>query len=438
MKHIGIIGLIVYLLFMTYLLITGVDSFNKKDEQAVSNKVTVTFRHFWIQEYNVPVRNIIQEIVDEFEAEYPQYKIQFEEIDQSIHREQKLKSEMVTGTQPDLIALFGGAEIEPYVRANRLLDLTEWLKEKGLDQRFKDLSLWTFNDGIYGLPFEGNAEPLFYNKEIFQNLQLKPPTTIDELFTAVEVLKANGYIPFALGNAEGWQAAIFSHYLMDVYAGPKQFSAILNGEEDFDSYSYKEAFNQLIKLGEHSAFPINFNQLSAEAAIRMFVNGEAGMYLNGTWDVVMFQDEQAPPSFIHQVGVLPFPKQHAADSHTSLAGGFTFGIGISADLTKEEEKVALLFLEKIYTEETQQRLLYEALRLPSMDITYDELLTGPILTQVIELIDKAQADNQLMFVPYDNMLSPDINEVFLQVSTKLLLGELTAEEAINLLNQSLN
>src|SRR5690606_11870358 len=162
-----IVGLVLYLLFMTYLLISGVDSFEKKDEQAVSNKVTVTFRHFWIQEYNVPVRNIMQEIVDEFEAEYPQYKIQFEEIDQSIHREQKLKSEMVTGTQPDLIALFGGAEIEPYVRANRLLDLTDWLKEKGLDQRFKDLSLWTFNDGIYGLPFEGNAEPLFYNKEIF-------------------------------------------------------------------------------------------------------------------------------------------------------------------------------------------------------------------------------------------------------------------------------
>src|SRR5690606_8018335 len=163
-----------------------------------------------------------------------------------------------------------------------------------------------------------------------------------------------------------------------------------------------------------------------------------GMYLNGTWDVVMFQDEQAPSSFKHQVGVLPFPSKHATDPHTSLAGGFTFGIGVSADLTKEEEKVALLFLEKIYTEETQQRLLHEALRLPSMDITYDELLTGPIFTQVIELIDKVQADNQLMFVPYDNMLSPDINEVFLQVSAKLLLGELTAEEAIYLLNQTLN
>lgn len=436
-KIFGIIGITVYILIMIFLLMAGIGSNNKNEEELIENKVTISFRHFWIQEYNVPVAKIMQDLVDEFEEEYPQYKIQFDEIDQAIHREQKLKSEMVTGTQPDLIVMFGGAEMEPYVRANRLLNLNDWLEEKQLKQKFKDLSLWTFDEGVYGLPFEGNAEPLFYNKEIFQKLQLKAPTTVDELFTAVEVLKANGYTPFALGNAEGWQAAIFSHYFMDIYAGPQSFQAVLDGTQDFDSYGYKEAFDQLIKLGELGAFPSNVNKLASESAIRMFVNGEAGMYLNGTWDIVMFQDEQAPINFKNHVAVIPFPKKYASDSHISLSGGFTFGIGISADLTEEEQKVALLFLEKIYTEETQQRLLHEALRLPSMEINYDEMLTGPIFTQVIELIDNVQADNQYMFVPYDNMLSPDVNEVFLEVSTKLILGEITSEEAIQLLNKSL-
>lgn len=433
----GIIGITLYILVMIYLIMVGIGSNNKSEEELIENKVTISFRHFWIQEYNVPVEKIMQELVDEFEAEYPQYKIQFDEIDQAIHREQKLKSEMVTGTQPDLIVMFGGAEMEPYVRANRLLNLNEWLKEKQLKQKFKDLTLWTFDDGVYGLPFEGNSEPLFFNKEIFQKLQLKSPTTVEELFTAVEVLRANGYTPFALGNAEGWQAAIFAHYFMDIYAGPQSFQAILEGKQDFDTPGYREAFNQLIKLGQLGAFHENVNKLTSESAIRMFVNGEAGMYLNGTWDIVMFQDEQAPESFKNQVAVIPFPKKYSSDSHISLSGGFTFGIGVSADLTEEEQKVALLFLEKIYTEETQQRLLHEAYRLPSMEIEYDEQLTGPIFTQVIELIDNVQADDQYMFVPYDNMLSPDVNEVFLDVSTKLILGEIATEEAINLLNKSL-
>jgi len=436
-KYVGLVGLILYVLLMIFLLISGIGSFDKNKEGAVSDKVTITFRHFWIQEYNVPVQRIIQDIVDEFEAEHPQYKIQFEEIDQAIHREQKLRSEMVTGTQPDLIVMFGGAEMEPYVRANRLLDLSDWLEEKQLQQRFKDLSLWTFDEGIYGLPFEGNAEPLFYNKVIFNQLKLKPPTTIDELFTAVEVLKENGYIPFALGNADGWQSAIFSHYLMDSYAGPELFEDILEGQNDINSFSYKEAFNQLIKLGELGAFPNNVNQVSSEDAIRMFTNGEAGMYLNGTWDIVMFQSEQVLSTFKYAVGVLPFPKKYTLDPHISLAGGFTFGIGVSADLTEEEQEVALLFLEKVYSEQTQQRLLHEAYRLPSMDISYDEMLTGPIFTQVIELIDRVQGANQRMFVPYDNMLSPDVNEVFLDISSKLILGDITAEQAIYLLNQSL-
>lgn len=438
-KHriLWVIGLTLYLALMAFLFTTAIGSFNNNENGTVQNKVTITFRHFWIQEYNIPVRRVMQDLVDEFEQEYPQYKIQFEEIDQSIHREQKLKSEMVTGTQPDLVVMFGGAEMEPYVRANRLLNLDDWLQQKELATRFKDLSLWTYEDSIYGLPFEGNAEPLFYNKELFQTLQLKPPTTLEELYTAVEVLKSNGYVPFALGNAERWQGAIFSHYLMDIYAGPEHFKAILEEKEFFDSYEYREAFNQLIRLGQMGAFPSNVKQLSSEAAIRMFVDGEAGMYLNGTWDIVMFQDEQSSQQFQHQVGVLPFPKLNAKDTHTSLSGGFTFGIGVSADLTEEEQEVALLFLEKIYQEETQQRLLYEAFRLPSMEISYDEKLTGPIFKQVIELIDQVQEEQQSMFVPYDNMLSPDVNEVFLDISSKLILGEISADHAIYLLNQSL-
>ena len=128
-------------------------------------KTTLTFRHFWIREHDRPVERIIADVIAEFERDHPQVKIDFEGMDQTIHREQKLKSEMVTGNPPDIIALFGGAEIEPYVHAERLVDLSGFLQENGLEQSFKDLSLWTFDGGVYGLPLEGHAEPLFYNRD---------------------------------------------------------------------------------------------------------------------------------------------------------------------------------------------------------------------------------------------------------------------------------
>ena len=135
-------------------------------------------------------------------------------MDQTIHREQKLKSEMVTGNPPDIIALFGGAEIEPYVHAERLVDLSGFLQENGLEQSFKDLSLWTFDGGVYGLPLEGHAEPLFYNRDLFERFGLEPPRTFPELMKITETFNQNGIVPFALGNDELWQGAVYYHYFL--------------------------------------------------------------------------------------------------------------------------------------------------------------------------------------------------------------------------------
>lgn len=425
--------LALYLAAIVWLIADGYQVYSGEERHADAAKATLTFRHFWLQEYNLPVERIVTELIESFEEQYPQYKIDFEGLDQTIHREQKLKSEMVTGTQPDIMALFGGAEIEPYVRAKRLLDLTDWLKETGLFERFKDLQLWTFDGRVYGLPMEGNAEPLFYNENIFASLSLRPPQTIDDLRHAVSVLRDNGYIPFALGNADRWQAGIYAHYFMDMYAGEEPFQRIIRGEGNFDHPGYRAAFADLVALGQMEAFPENVNQLDAEGAIRLFTGGQAAMYLNGSWDINVFYDDDAPESFRNAVGVLPFPKRYAHDERIPLAGGYTFGLGVSANLTEEEKQAVLRFLEILYSEEAQLRLLYEAMRIPSMNVTYDENRIDAIYAQVVDLTE--QVDH--MFVPYDNMLPPEVNQVFLETASLLITGQMTPEEAIRELNAAL-
>lgn len=95
------------------------------------------------------------------------------------------------------------------------MDLTDFVQENGLKGQFSDLHLWTFNQHIYGLPIEGNAEPLYFNKTLFSKLGIKIPGTVAELDVAIKTLKKAGYIPFALGNEDRWPAGIFAHYLMN-------------------------------------------------------------------------------------------------------------------------------------------------------------------------------------------------------------------------------
>lgn len=255
-------------------------------EDNSSEKITLTFRHFWTKEHDRPLLAIFEEVVDKYQLEHPNIKVNFEGIDQTIHREQKLKTEMVTGSPPDMFVLFGGAEIEPYVRSERLIDLTDFVNENGLSNQFKDLSLWSVEDHIYGLPIEGNAEPLYYNKTIFKNLGLEPPKTLQALDDVIVKLRSGGYIPFALGNEERWPAGIFAHYLMDRYAGSELIQKLINGEEEasFQNESYLLAFEHLERWIKAGAFSSNSNDLSTENAVGLFTSGKAAMYLNGNWD----------------------------------------------------------------------------------------------------------------------------------------------------------
>ncbi|MBT2760168.1 extracellular solute-binding protein [Paenibacillus sp. ISL-20] len=395
-------------------------------------KITLTFRHFWNKEHDKPVLAIFESIVRTYEKAHPNVKVNFESIDQTIHREQKLKSEMVTGTPPDMFVLFGGAEIIPYARSNRLMDLTDFLQDTGLKEQFKDLHHWTFDNRIYGLPFEGHAEPIYYNRALFRKLNLEPPKTLDELNEVIRKLRQNDIIPFALGNEDRWPAGIFAHYFMDRYAGPELIDRLVEGEDQvsFVHESYLEAFEQLESWINEGAFSPNANDISTEEAIAQFTEGKAAMYLNGSWDITLFRNEDHP-DFQNEVGVIPFPSLLPGEER-SLAGGYTIGIGLSSDMDESKKQAALELLRMFYTPEVQTRLVYEGLRVPSMKIAYDSKKTGPVFAQVTELMEESTST----FLPYDNKLSPEVNRLFLKVIEDMIGGRMQAAGALEQIQKS--
>lgn len=422
--------IILYVLLMTgaVLFLTFAD--RDPIEDNASEKITLTFRHFWIKEHDRPLLAIYEEIVRDYQKAHPNIKVNFEGLDQTIHREIKLKSEMVTGTPPDMFVLFGGAEIEPYIRSNRLMDLTEFVQENGLLNQFKDLHLWTLNQHIYGLPIEGNAEPLYYNLKLFEDLGLEAPTNVAELDTAIQVLKKNGIIPFALGNEDRWPAGIFAHYMMDRYAGSELINKLVTGKDQstFQNADYLKAFNHLDKWIKTGAFSPSANQASTENAVQLFTSGQAAMYLNGNWDINLFSGQEVESDFHNKVGVIAFPALHE-EEEASIAGGYTIGIGLASNLTGTKRQAALELMKAFYTQEVQERIVYEGLRIPSMKISFDPDKTGPVFAQVMRLME----ENRLSFVPYDNVLSPEVKKTFLSVIEEMINGGMSSEQALQLL-----
>ena len=425
--------ILLYVISMTAAVLFITIGDREPTENNPPEKITLTFRHFWIKEHDRPLLSIFEEVVSAYQKTHPNVKVNFEGLDQTIHREQKLKSEMVTGTPPDMFVLFGGAEIEPYIRSNRLMDLTDFVDQNGLTNQFKDIHLWTLNKHIYGLPIEGNAEPLYFNQTLFSKLGIKVPETLDELDTAIVTLKENGYIPFALGNEDRWPAAIFAQYFMDRYAGSALINQLVTGKDHstFLNRDYLFAFMHLKNWIKEGAFSPYSNDLSTENAVRLFTSGKAAMYLNGNWDINLFSGEGTDPNFQNQVGVIPFPVLAQGDE-ASIAGGYTMGIGLSSNLTGTKREAALELMKAFYTKEVQTRIVYEGLRIPSMRIAFDPKKTGPVFAQVMRLMEESHQS----FVPYDNVLSPEVKKTFLSVIEEMIDGTDNSDKALQKLQSA--
>lgn len=420
-----ITGVLIVVLLLTSLTSCSLSKNISSETTDTPEKLTLSFRHFWILKHDNAVENIMTDVIKQFEEKYPHVKVEFEGLDQTFHREQKLKSEMVTGNPPDIFALFGGAEIEPYVNAQRLLDLKPFLEKNNLLKEFKNLDLWSFNDGVYGLPLEGFAEPLFYNKSIFRHLNISPPHTIPELIHAVNRLRLHGYIPFAFGNEERWQGAIYYQYMLHRFAGPEMIKDIAEGKGSFVNEEYLEATDAFIYLIKSGAFPLDSNNQSRDQAIKLFTDEKAAMYLNGNWDINLLKKDDV--TFTSKIGVISFPSVlSGVEGSDQLAGGYTLGLGISASLNEAKKEAALNLMRMIYTSEVQTRLVYEALRVPSMNIQYDTVETGPIFAKLTELMEQTEQT----FIPYDNILPPEVKQTFLKIVEDLIKLETTAEEAL--------
>ena len=427
------VWLLLLVLVSSMMLVSGCQLMSLHPVHTVEEeKITLTFRHFWVGKHDQPVEQIVSEAISRFENEHPHIKINFEGMDQTIHREQKLKSEMVTGQPPDIFFLFGGAEIEPYAEAGRLLNLTPYLEEQGLMKDFIDLSLWTFDGKVYGVPLEGNAEPLYYNKTLFGELGLEPPQTVEDLFELISRFHEAGIIPFALGNDQQWPAAIYVHYLMDRQIGSELIYQIVAGDASFDNPDYLTAMEMFDRMVKEGAFPQQANQLSTEQAVSLFASGRAAMYLNGNWDISLLKGESAPAGFEDEVGVISFPVMNSVDS-AALAGGYTVGFGLSSVLEGSRQEAALALLQALYQPDIRQRIVEEAYRIPAMTGRTDKSRIGPIYSQVIQMTEESSS----MFVPYDNVLPPEVKQTFLHVIARIMNQSITPEESLRELDQAM-
>jgi glucose/mannose transport system substrate-binding protein len=166
--------------------------------------------------------------------------------------------------------------------------LDEFFEQEGLNSDTmaqEVLNNVSFEGHQYALPVGVHREnALFYNMQVFKAHDITPPTTIDELLTACEKLKAAGVTPFAVSR-QSWILGKLFEGLAEGAMTPQKFVDYYTGSGPTDEAALRhavEVYAQIVM--EYS----NVNEIADDSfgwtqATEALRNGEVAMFLHGDW-----------------------------------------------------------------------------------------------------------------------------------------------------------
>ncbi|MGO4698982.1 ABC transporter substrate-binding protein [Paenibacillus sp. FSL A5-0031] len=391
---------------------------------APAKDVTLSLRHTQIKETSKTRLKILEDVVAKTQDENKGLTFKLEGIDEIVNRDQKLKAEMAAGNPPDIFEVFGGADLNLYVKANRMLDLTPIIAELGLTDKFASLDEFTVDGKVYGLPFGGYSEAIFYNKKIFSELGLEIPTTWTQLVEISEKIKTAGYTPLGLAAKDGWVNGMLWNTVMERNVGIQAFSDVVAGTAKWTDPNFVKGLTSYAELVNKDFFTKGALGLAYADQGAQLLSGKAAMVFTGTWDANRFSGDEAG-DLKGQIGYFGFPSiEGGAGDQTSINASYSNGFGFSATLTEDQIAAVKKFIANFYSEEVQKRTLVEDKLLPSLKLS-DLSGVDPLTTEILTVMANASSS----WKAYDAIVQPAVG-ADINVGIQELIGKVSTPEKV--------
>lgn len=248
---------------------------------------------------------VLDQIADEFKKETG-IEVEFLYVASESYDKWR-EAQLAAGSEPDII--WGMTNAKTFYSNGKIMPLTKYYNEVSpfSGQPWKD----DYIDGILDNCYDENGEELitnllsraqinlYYNKDIFKELNLEVPDSWSDFIKAAQVAKDAGYIPFSAMNSSTWTLEWMEDpVLEDCYANSglvKKLDVITkNGILDenevllgakaglmkFTDPEFVTYFKLVKDLVPY--YNVGFNSASWEFE-SLFNDGKAAMTLNGSW-----------------------------------------------------------------------------------------------------------------------------------------------------------
>ena len=301
----------------------------------------------------------------------------------------------------------------------------------GLDN-FSDVakSAWITDDGetVFCVPMASVIHGFIYNKDIFNELGLSEPQTVDEFFQLLDKVKEDGqYAGLVMGTADQWEAATmgFQNIGPNYWKGEKGRLGLIEGTEKFTDPQYVAVWQQLAEWTPY--LPEGFQAQSYPDSQNLFTLGGGAIYPAGSWEIALF-NEQAD----FEMGAFKPPLPEGADTcyisdHTDIALGM--------NPKTQYPEAAKAFLQWLTTQEFAE-LYTNALpgffSLSNHDITVQDPLAQEFISWRGECESTIRNSYQIL-----SRGEPNLENELWRVSAQVINHDITPEEAAQQIEEGL-
>ncbi len=272
-----------------------------------------------------------------FEKSHPKIKVAFKPIKNTEYLT-VLPTELKKSVGgPDVVQLKPYGPIQSLISAGNLAPLDGQVDVGKWDPSVLQAAKGKQDGKLYGVPYAMQTLQVLYNKKIFADQGLQPPTTWAQFMAICDKLKKAHITPLSTSGLQPWVLAI-DHQIFGAtrYGGDDFAKAAMAGTKNFTDPDYTASLDVTAKLKPY--YPDKVTAVDYPDAQTLFTSGKAAMYPGGSYEVGPFV--KANPDL--QIGFFDAPPPPGAKVDHALTSGFVDGsYGVNAHSGHKAQAIEL-------------------------------------------------------------------------------------------------
>lgn len=382
-----------------------------------SEPIELEFIQWWAAENGGPV---LDELVAGFEAENPNITIKLTTLPFGETRNQVIASK-ASKSVPDLIAMNPPWAREFYdLGILAPLDDLIAADENYNKEDYMQASYAPIEGNSYLAPVNTMAFYLFYNKTMFEEAGLEPPTTWEEMVTAADILTdvdKNQYgIAMSMSEQEASNGSILTLYPL-LYA--QNGRTVVDGKFTVDTEEMYNALKFLEDLATNGSYLPGGTSRSEVQNMESFSVGNVGMLISHDGHILTISERNPDLDF----GIIPIPTYDGTGKAELRHHGWDIAISENC----ENKEAAWKFISYISQKEQVEMMCNDMLKLPTRyDADVEWTVDYPIVNDALSYLQEYEMVEELMLMPSSSACWVELTKA----GAAIVQGNMTAEEAV--------